>query len=266
MKYKKFSVALCSLLALYPFSNGEALITDTNDFSHMFSYHQEDVLYVFDLDNTLIEPAQHLGSCEWFSHHLNHLMENKGLHKQEALSETTSLYIEVQNKTSIRPVDASALELLASMKKKKASMIGLTKRDPRLANRTLEQLAHLQIEFSSTSPIKDGFVVEELGGTLFHEGILFVGQGIEKGPALLSYLKKLKKMPKRIVAIDDRLNHIENIGAAVESIGIDYVGVRYGKTDEKVKTFNPQIANVQLKHFQKILSDEQALHLLKLEN
>jgi Protein of unknown function (DUF2608) len=51
----------------------------------------------------------------------------------------------------------------------------------------------------------------------------------------------------------------------VESLGIDYVGIRYGKADERVKSFDPKIADVQLEHFHKILSDEEALHLLKLE-
>ncbi len=270
MTYKKyrnvFNLSLCSLLALCPFSNSEALITNTNEFSHAFSYHLEDVLYVFDLDNTLIQTAQHLGSDEWFFHHMTHLIENEGLSKHDALSQTLSLYLQVQNKTEIRLVDASASELLSAMKQKKASMIGLTKRDPKLACRTLEQLASLQIDFSSTSPIKEDFVFKELADTVFKNGVVFVGKGIEKGPVLIAYLKKLKKMPKRVIAIDDRLSNVENMGAAVESLGIDYIGVRYGKTDEKVKSFNPKIANIQLAHFEKILSDEQALHLLKLEN
>lgn len=260
------NVMLCTLIAFAPFSSSEALVTDTNDFSHIFSYHQEDILYVFDLDNTLIEAAQHLGSDQWFSHELNHLMKSEGLSLSEAISKLLPVYHQIQNKTAMRLVDNSVTDHLAQMKKKNTPMIGLTKRDPKLSSRTLEQIASLHIDFSSTSPIKEDFVLDELGGTLFKNGIVFVGQEIDKGAALTAYLKKLKKMPTRIVAIDDRLNHIENIASAVELLGIDYVGIRYGKTDERVKSFNPKIATVQLEHFHKILSDEQALHLLNLEN
>lgn len=260
------NITLCSLLALYPFSSNEALVTDTNDFEHVFSYHQDDILYVFDLDNTLIEAEQHLGSDEWFSHQINHLMESEGLSRSEAFDKFFPLFHQVLNKTAMRLVDASMTDHLAQMKEKNTPMIGLTKRNPKLSSRTLEQIASLQIDFSSTCPVKKDFVIEELGGTLLKNGVLFVGQGIEKGPALIAYLKKLKKMPGRIVAIDDRLNHIESMASAVESLGIDYIGIRYGKTDEKVKSFNPKIAAMQLEHFHRILSDEQALHLLKLEN
>ena len=260
------SFTLCSLIALSPFSSSEALITDTNDFEHVFSYHQDDILYVFDLDNTLIEAQQHLGSDQWFSHQINHLMESQGWSRSEAFDKFFPLYHQVLNKTAVRLVDASMTGLLSQMKEKNTPMIGLTKRNPKLSSRTFEQISSLQIDFSSTCPVKEDFVIEELGGTLLKNGILFVGQGIEKGPALMAYLKKLKKMPGRIVAIDDRLNHIESIASAVESLGIDYVGIRYGKTDEKVKSFNPKIAAMQLEHFHRILSDEQALHLLKLEN
>jgi hypothetical protein len=265
MKNGLLNIALCSLIALFPFSNSEALITDTNDLEHVFSYHKEDTLYVFDLDNTLIETAQYLGSDQWFSHQLNHEMESEGISRPEAVAKTLPIYFQIMNKTAMRLVDNCAIELLEKMKKKKTSMIGLTKRDPGVSARTLEQIAPLQIDFSSTCPLQGDFVFEELNGTVFKNGILFIEQSIEKGPALLAYLKKLKKMPKRIVAIDDRLNHIENIAAAVEPLGIDYVGIRYGKADERVKSFDPKIAAMQLEHFNKILSDEEALHLLNLE-
>ena len=148
------NIAICSLIALFPFSNSEALITETNNFEHIFSYHQANTLYVFDLDNTLIEAAQHLGSDQWFSHQLNHLMENEGLSRSEAVAKSLPVYYQVMNNTAMRLVDTSAIDLLEKMKKKKIPMIGLTKRDPKVSNRTLEQIAALQIDFSSTCPLK----------------------------------------------------------------------------------------------------------------
>ena len=145
-------------------------------------------------------------------------------------------------------------------------MIGLTKRDPSLSDITWKQISSLNIDFSSTSHVKEDHVFEEAGGTLYKNGVIFVGQGMNKGPALLAFLKKLNKMPKRIVVIDDKLSHIENIASVVEPLGIDFIGIRYGKADEKVKAFDPKIAKKQLEHFHRILSDEQAMHLLKLSD
>ena len=135
-----------------------------------------------------------------------------------------------------------------------------------MSDRTLEQLTSLQIDFSKTALIEDVFVFEGLQETTFKQGIIFAGHGIEKGPALIAYLKKLKSLPKKIVVIDDKMSHVQNIAKALEPLEIDFVGIRYGGADEKVKSFNPKIAELQWEHFQKILSDEQALHLMQLED
>ncbi len=260
-----YLLTLCTV-ALCPFSKGEALITETNDFAHAFTYLEKDTLYVFDLDNTLIETAQHLGSDQWFSHHLDHCLKTEGLSVDEAIAKLVPVYSQILDRTEMQLVEPIIADLLAKMQKQNVPMIGLTKRSPALSERTLEQIAPLHIDFSKTSLVEGDLVFKELKGTLFKNGIIFTGNGIDKGPALNAYLKKLKKLPNRIVVIDDKLSHIENIEAAVEKLGIDFVGIRYGGADEKVKSFNPKIAQLQLDHFHKILSDEQALHLLKLEN
>jgi hypothetical protein len=131
-----------------------------------------------------------------------------------------------------------------------------------LLDRTLAQLAPLQIDFSSTAQIKETLLFVDLQGTIYKQGIIFVGHGIEKGPALIAYLKRLNKNPKRIVVIDDKLSNIENIAKTLEPLGIDFVGIRYSGVDDKVKAFNPKIADLQWEHFKRILSDEEALQLL----
>ncbi len=259
-------LCICALMALCFFSSAAALVTETNDLAHAFTYLEEDTLYVFDLDNTLIESAQHLGSDQWFSHHFDHCIKNEGLNPDEALAKVLPAFIEVQKRTEMRLVDPAIPDLLYQMQKKNVSMIGLTKRDPRLSDRTIEQIAPLHIDFSKTAHVNEELIFEELDGTMLKKGIIFVGQRIEKGPALMAYLKKLKKMPKRIVVIDDKLGNIENISKTIEPLGINFIGIRYGGADERVKSFNPKIAELQWEHFHKILSDEQALHLLKLGN
>ncbi|MBS0604180.1 MAG: DUF2608 domain-containing protein [Verrucomicrobia bacterium] len=257
-------ICLCSIVALFFFSTGDALVTETNDFAHAFTYLEEDTLYVFDLDNTIIETAQHLGSDQWVTYKLDHLTK-QGLSLDDALNHVIPCWLEVQNRTEMKLVDPAIPDLLYKMQKKHVTMIGLTKRPPQLANRTLEQLKPLNVDFSKTAHMQEEVVFEDLKGTAFKQGIIFVAQGIDKGPSLLAYLKKLKKMPKRIVVIDDKMSHVKNIASAVEPLGINFVGIRYGKADEKVNAFNPKIAELQMEHFKGILSDEQALHLLKME-
>jgi len=262
---KRALFTLFSFAALYFFSSLEGLVTETNDLAHAFTYLKEDTLYVFDLDNTLIETAQHLGSDQWFSHKVEQ-MAKEGLSTAEACEKIFSLYGEILDRTEMRLVDPSIPDLLYKMQKKHVPMIGLTKRNPSYAKRTFEQIAPLHIDFTKTAYLKEEIHFEELGETFYKQGIIFVGQGMEKGPCLLAYLKKLDKMPKQIVMIDDKMSHVQNIAKTIEPLGISFVGIRYGGADEKVKAFNPKIAEIQLEHFQKILSDEQALHLMQLTN
>jgi FMN phosphatase YigB (HAD superfamily) len=256
---------ICSFFVFFSFLEGKALVKETNDFAHAFTYLEDDTLFVFDLDNTLIETAQHLGSDQWFSHKLDFFVK-EGLSLDEALNRVVTQLIEVQNRSEMRLVDPAIPDLLYKMQRKNVSMIGLTKREPRMSERTLKQLAPLHIDFSRTAKIKEELVFDELQGTTLKQGIIFVGPGIEKGPALMAYLKQLNKQPKKIVVIDDKMSHIQNIANVLEPLEITFIGIRYGGADEKVRAFNPKIADLQWEHFQKILSDEQALLLLQLEN
>lgn len=254
---------LCSLAVICTFSHLDGLVIETNDLAHAFTYLKEDTLYVFDLDNTLIQTAQHLGSDEWFTHKVDH-MTKEGKSLTEALRHVNSLYAKIIDHTEMRLVDPCIPELLHNMQKKHVPMIGLTKRNPTYANRTLQQVASLHIDFTKTCHFKEEIVFEELAGTLYKDGIIFSGPRMEKGPCLLAYLKKLDKMPKQIVMIDDKMSYVKNIAETIEPLGISFIGIRYGGADEKVKAYNPRIAEIQLEHFQKILTDEQALHLMQL--
>lgn len=260
-----FYFQICFLLLSVPFLEGKSLIKETKEISHAFRNIEEDTLLVFDLDNTLIEAAQHLGSEQWFSHHVEHLTK-QGMHCDEALNLVLNRLIEVQKRSEMVLLDPSIPKLLKNTQKKQVAMVALTKRNPRMAERTLEQLAKLHIDFRPTAPLKKTLVLEELKGTTFKEGIIFVGNAIEKGAALMAYLGQLKRLPKKVVIVDDKLSHIQNVIHALEPLGIEVIGIRYGAADEKVKAFNPKIADFQWEHFQKILSDEQALHLLQLAN
>ncbi len=256
----------CALSSLLAFSSVHAskLITETNDMAHVLTYVKEGTLFVFDLDNTLIEPVQHLGSDQWFSHHLQQYL-NEGLPMDEALLVAIQDLIAIQHRSDIRFVDPSIPQFLLELQQSHVSMIGLTKRNPALVNRTIDQLSQLQIDFSTTSDVQSPLSFQELNDTIFQNGIIFVGHGIEKGPALNAFLANLKEMPKQIVMIDDRMSHVENVAHAAEALHIPFVGIRYGGADEKVQQFDSKISDLQWEYFGRILSDEEALHLMQLQ-
>ena len=64
--------------------------------------------------------------------------------------------------------------------------------------------------------------------------------------------------PKKIVFIDDKEKNIIDMDEKIINYDIEYVGLRYGFLDEKIKNFNRAISNFQLEYFKKILTDEDA--------
>ena len=259
-----FRALMCAFVFLSAALHASKFVTETNEISQLLNYADRGTLFVFDLDNTLIEATQHLGSDQWFSHRLNHFVD-QGHSIDEALNLVVPHWLAVQQKTGMRHVDPTVPELLKKLQQEGVTVIALTKRPPEIAKRTLEQLMPLQIDFSKSSHVKERMVFPEHRNTLFHEGIIFVAASVEKGPVLNSFIKKMKSQPKKIVLIDDKMSHIHNVAEAIEPLKIPFVGIRYGGADEKVKNFDPKIAELQWEYFEKILSDEHAKHLLGLE-
>ncbi len=101
-------------------------------------------------------------------------------------------------------------------------------------------------------------------GVLFRNGILFTG-GSPKGPAVATLLQLLKLRPKKIVFINDKKTHLEDVAGTIEKLQIPFVGLRYSFSDKRVASFNPDLAEIQFHHspVSRLLSDAEAELLLK---
>ncbi len=265
MKLRNTLLSLICFLCLLCSGFASKHVIETTDMAHVLDYVSEGTLVVFDLDNTLIETSQHLGSDEWFSHRLKHLL-TKGHNIDEALRMVMPHYVAIQKKTSVRYVDPAIPQILHKMHQPGVQLIALTKRDPELAERTLEQLASLHIDFSATSEISGSILFPDHHNSIYRNGIIFVAQQEEKGPVFKAFLSNIDTLPKQIILIDDKMAHIQSVATALESLHIPFIGVRYGGADQKVSGFDPQIADIQWEYFEKILSDEEARLLIALKH
>ncbi|MBA3238763.1 MAG: DUF2608 domain-containing protein [Parachlamydiaceae bacterium] len=75
-------------------------------------------------------------------------------------------------------------------------------------------------------------------------------------------LKQINHFPQKVLFVDDKLNHVQSLEGPLAELNIDYIGVRYSKADERVQEFDAQIADLQMKHFLKFISDEEAREML----
>src|SRR4051812_39411252 len=97
------------------------------------------------------------------------------------------------------------------MQKNNTPVIGLTTQGLTLATRTVMQLKSLSIDLSKTAPsAQDFYFLNGQNGVLYRQGILFTS-GTPKGEALIKFLDTVGYHPKRVVFINDKKNHLQDM-------------------------------------------------------
>lgn len=230
-------------------------IKNISETSDLDKYH----LVIFDLDNTILETAQLLGSDQWFYHRLKKY-ENDGLDSKNALDKTLLEWYEIQSITQVKLVEKDIKNLIENLQNRKIKVMGLTTRNVDFAFASIKQLDSLNINLCKTAPYLENLVFEN--GQIFKKGILFA-DGKNKGMALKYFFEKIGFFPKSIVFIDDKLKHVLEVEDFCKTYKIKFLGYRYGFLDEKIKNFNSQISNIQHNNLKNILSDEEAIKMLK---
>lgn len=256
----KKKVTVWALVLISVIFSLPALIVETNSIESVKTHADPNTLILFDIDNTLIEPVQELGTDQWFEHRI---MEYKalGLPSGEAKEKALSEYVAIHSITKVKPVEKITPSFIAQLQQEGYVCMGLTSRGLSLATRTVEQLKSVGIELTQTAPSKEDFYFTNHHGVLYRAGILFAS-GTHKGNALVKLLHHLHLIPEKIVFIDDKLQQLKDTQKALENDGIAFVGLRYGFLDEKVANFRKVVADIQFAHFGHILSDEEAALLI----
>lgn len=237
-----------------------AEIIETNDIHDIKNYIKPETLVIFDIDNTLIEPVQTLGSDQWFYHRLESSIA-KGTNKNDALHKTIAEWSAIQQVTKVKEVQPGTKELIAELQNKGYIIMGLTTRGLGLSTRTIDQLQSVGIDLAVTAPTHAEIFFINNHSVLFRGGTLFTA-GTHKGMALIKFLGQIKLAPESVVFINDKRQNIEEVDEICNKCQIPFIGLRYGYLDEKVKSFKNDLADLQLKHFGYIISDDEAEKML----
>ncbi len=246
------SMSLCSINL---FSQDRLVkILDTDKMEELMSHVDKDTLVVFDIDNTILSPAQELGTDQWFYYYWNKHIE-AGIEKNEALAKVLSLWSRIQLNTEVEAIEKQTPSIIRELQNNDVKVIGLTTRHITLAYCTLGQLNALNINMKNNPLLTTNLSLDTDYPSNYIEGVLFSG-GSHKGEALKTLFKRLGFEPKKIIFINDKEKYLHEVAAIVDEV--DYIGIRYGAVDDKVESFNAEIADVQLHYFNKILSNEDA--------
>jgi len=228
-------------------------------------YGVENVLVVFDIDNTLMAMPQNFGSDQWFGWQSENCMKKKApnfcvTNKFDDLLDIQGQIFAVSN---MIPSEKETPAVVKNLQKKGYKFILLTSRGPVFRNATERALKMNGFRFneSAIGP-KGGYPstytpytkkdykkfgltkadMDKMGNksprpVSFMNGV-FMTSGLNKGIMLKTILAKTKSKFKAIVFADDHEKHTKRMQQILgETKGLNLTTFRYGAIDKNVKAF-----------------------------
>jgi FMN phosphatase YigB (HAD superfamily) len=231
------------------FSNIAAKIVESDTIASILAHLKDNqqTLIVFDIDNTLAETYQELGSDQWFSYKF--AQEQKtGKSIQEVREAILPLFLEIRLQMPLKLIEESAPALIKSIQHRNIPIIALTAQEPGLAHKTSKELSILGINFSDEFFTVHRDIDHLESNCLYYKGIIFASNN-NKGEILLAFLDKTNFKPQHIIFIDDKDKNLVCVEKALEETEIQFTGIRYNRLDEKVSSIDADQAEQQLKSF-----------------
>lgn len=241
-----------------------AVIIESNSLKRCIDCHKEGTWLICDIDNTLIESCQQIGTVQWAEHLMKSLKEG-GVPLSKVLEIEQKAWLDVQKDIIVRLVADDTAAILEQMLQKGLPVMALTARDFQEKSHTEGQLKGCGIKLKVPGNKSLELYIKGQR-VLYEKGILYAGHSLKKSEALAAFLEKWQEKPQHIIFVDDKLHHVEDIEKLCHSLGISFTGIRFSAADERVKGYNPEIARLQWEMLPLYLSDDEALKRLHTLN
>lgn len=229
---------------LFAYLTTQCLIVESDKLETVLEYiTTPNTLVIFDIDNTLAHPVAELSSDEWFCNLVNAKMA-------EGHDYITSIYYALpvtyyaQFNVDLKPTEHNVPFLLGQLIAQKISIMALTTRSLFVAERTMEQLENINIQFLIPHISQDELVLPMPYPCFYRDSILFGGNN-DKGEALIAFFHWMNYYPDRVIFIDDKMKYLLAVEKALTHHDIQFIGIRYSGCDERVKNFDAAKAEEQ---------------------
>jgi uncharacterized protein (DUF952 family)/FMN phosphatase YigB (HAD superfamily) len=256
-------MAICSLNTFNYLAAQE--IIESSTIADVLPLIDEDTWVLVDLDNTVFQAKQALGHVNWLQTEVQKQID-AGKSREEAFHFLYPLWKKTQIMTEVIPVESDFIEAIKLLQNRNIVVMGLTHRQLFIVPETLRQLDSIGVCFQQTAPSQNTFSVFAKYPALYTHGVLFVDDFNTKGDVFRDFLQYLGQKPKKVVFIDDKKKNVEELAKAALIEEIDYVGVHYTAVEQGPQIYSPELAVIQLRFFNTIMSNEQALQLLSQEH
>ena len=252
-----FAAALTMLVACASVPPAQNLLAETDDLTMVTKTAlqladrrgRDQVLVVFDIDNTLLAMEQGLGSDQWY-------YWQKDLAKDDPCSgDLVNNRFSVQGAiyfaSAMRPTQPDAAQQIRRLQDAGLTVIALTSRGPDYSLQTFRELRRNGFSFwPGALPPKRGysgpFIPE--GGTraaLYQDGVLLTA-GQHKGDMLKALLDKTGTGQLAVIVMaDDKAENLQAVMETFEGSGTAVHAWRYSREDSNVTTLDTQEAAAQ---------------------
>jgi hypothetical protein len=252
MRFRKFFILTFFLLAFLQKSFFlHAEIFEVDRIEKILPYIHKEMLVIFDLDNTLIQTSQDLGSDQWFSHRMEECQKktDRSEKEQEKLIQD---YSAILNMVSFKLVEKSFIDVLTTLQKKQLTLMAQTARGMAFYWITQKHLQSVGIDLSKKTPYEKDFYFRNQKEIFWQKGILF-SNGTDKGQTLFEFFDFIGYKPKAICFIDDKLTPLNKVQKECDKRKIPFIGLRYSYLDSKVKSYSPHVADGKWSRIKSIL-------------
>lgn len=264
MKKSSFILSLAATGISLQFLPALAKIREVNSMMEIMPSIDQNSVLVFDLDNTIMEPVQTLGSDQFFGLLLQKAL-NQGLDKKNAVGCALKYATFVQPVTKVRTVEPVTLPLIFNLQNHGIHMMGLTARPIEWRQNTIEQLGSVHVDFTKTPLAAGNIPAGPKFAGIYYNGVLFMDKEGDKGQYLIEFLKQVGSDAKTVIFVDDKLNNVQSVEKALNTTDLQHISFRYGAADSEVKAFNSDLAGFEWQyflHFGEFLTDQRAKDLM----
>ena len=201
---------------------------------------KDQVLVIYDLDNTLLAMEQDLGSDQWYDW-------QKGLQTVDRcdprlVSDRLAAQGALYYASAMRLTQPDGAELVRAVQDQGFDSIVLTSRGADFSAATLRELRRNGFDFTR-KPIGDSDTLQfkptpESRDTLYESGV-YLTAGQNKGEMLLALLQATgTALPKAIVMADDKQANLQDVLDALAGQAASVQALRYNREDARVAAFD----------------------------
>jgi len=218
---------------------------------------KENVIVVFDIDNTLLAMEQGLGADQWYDWQKNLSKEDRC--NPQNVGNRFAVQGAMYFVSAMRSTQQDGADQVRAIQEQGIAVIALTSRGQDYQLQTFRELRRNDFSFTYSAIGPAGgydkpFIPVEDGRLSLYEDGVFLTAGQHKGRMLYALLEKTgTQLPAVIVMADDKQKNLDAVKETFSALDVPVRAWRYTGEDENVSNFDPDQAYAQWKSIEEAL-------------